>query len=133
MKISVAILALFFSVTALDARGEDGCAHPRSSYDATYCMCKLFVESDKELNEVYKELSSTIKPDQKKKLVQVQRKWLKFRDSSCESSGTINVDCNYKVNKARTDALRDRLRECKTGHCREDLIVQEDWKSGSKE
>ena len=41
---------------------------------------------------------------------------MKYRDNVCQpESGTINVDCNYRVNRERTEYLRDRLRECKAG------------------
>lgn len=44
---------------------------------------------------------------------------MKYRDNVCQpESGTINVDCNYRVNRERTEYLRDRLRECKAGTCR---------------
>jgi uncharacterized protein YecT (DUF1311 family) len=105
----------------------DGCQDPKTSYDRTYCIAKLFVESDNELNQVYKELKDSLNAEMKKKLTSIQREWLKYRDNSCEASGTIDVQCNYDVNRKRTEYLRDRLRECKTGHCREDLIGQKSW------
>ena len=126
---ALGVLLLCSMTQSQSARAEDGCANPKTSYDRTYCMAKLFMEADKDLNTVYKELSGMLKPDQKKKLVQAQRNWIKFRDTACETRGRINVDCNFKVNKERHDVLADRVRECKTGHCREDLLVQEDWKT----
>jgi len=109
------------------AQGE--CDKYKTSYDATYCYSKLFVESDKELNVVYKELKDGLKDDMKKKLTETQREWMKYRNNVCEEvPGAINVDCNYIVNKERTDFLRDRLRECKTGNCRAEMIVKKSWK-----
>ena len=108
------------------AQGE--CDKYTTSYDRTYCFSKLFVESDKELNSVYNELRGTIKEKAKQQLTEVQRDWMKYRDQTCQSSpGTINVDCNYEVNRKRTEYLRDRLRECKTGTCREDMIGSKSW------
>lgn len=104
------------------ASAEDACDKFTTSYDRTYCMAKLFVESDKELNQVYKELKTHLKGDVSKALTTTQRNWIKYRDNRCESDGTIAVDCNFKVNRTRTEYLRDRLRECKTGNCRPDLI-----------
>lgn len=128
MKIAILGVVLFvviFSVGAVFAGNE--CQNPKTSYDRTYCMAKLFMESDNELNAVYKELKNSLKKDLQQKLTEVQREWIKYRDSSCESAGAINVKCNYDVNRDRTEFLRDRLRECKTGHCREDLIGQKSW------
>lgn len=109
------------------AFADDGCQTPKTPYDHTYCLAKLFIASDDELNAVYKKLQSVLKPAQKSRLVEVQRHWISFRDTACSTQGTINVECNYQVNNARVTALRDRLRECKTGHCREDLLFIEDW------
>jgi uncharacterized protein YecT (DUF1311 family) len=117
---------LITSSFQLFADGE--CDKYTTSYDKTYCYSKLFIESDKELNEVYKNLNSAIKnADNKKQLVKVQREWIKYRDSTCSNEGLINVDCNYDVNRTRTEYLRDRLRECKTGNCRNDMIEKQSW------
>lgn len=116
------LLALPVLFMANMASAEDACDKFTTSYDRTYCMAKLFVESDKELNQVYKELKTHLKGDVSKALTTTQRNWIKYRDNRCESDGTIAVDCNFKVNRTRTEYLRDRLRECKTGNCRPDLI-----------
>lgn len=113
--------------TSGSAFAEEACEKFTTSYDRTYCTAKLFVESDNELNQVYKELKSHLKGETSKALTATQRKWLKYRDNQCEDSGSINVSCNYDVNRSRTEYLRDRLRECKTGNCQADLIVRESW------
>ncbi len=127
-------LTFVFSVLVLfsmQARADDACKNPKTPYDSTYCTAKLFLESDKELNKVYKELKDSLKKEQKDKLTKSQRKWIEFRDATCSKDGTINVDCNFQVNKARGEQLRDRLRECKTGHCDEALLFAEDFKAPS--
>ena len=123
----VAIGVIVMMAGAVFAEGE--CDKYKTSYDVTYCYCKLFVESDKELNVVYKELKDGLKEDLKKKLTETQRDWIKYRDNVCqEQAGTINVDCNYQVNKERAEFLRDRSRECKAGTCREDMIPKKSRK-----
>ncbi len=130
MRYKVTGLVIAISVMAASvAFGEGECDKYRTSYDRTYCYSKLFVESDKELNTVYGELKGILKDDMKKKLTETQREWIKYRDRACEEEpGTINVDCNYKVNRERAEYLRDRLRECKTGNCREEMVVKKSWK-----
>lgn len=124
---SALIAALVFVCQSAFALGE--CDKYSSSYDKTYCFSKLFVESDAELNTVYKGLRDIVKEPVKKQLTLVQRDWLKYRDQACQpEAGTINVDCNYEVNRKRAEYLRDRLRECKTGTCREDMIGSKSWK-----
>jgi uncharacterized protein YecT (DUF1311 family) len=122
ITVNVLSLSLFSGLFA-----EDNCKEPRTSYDRTYCAAKLFLESDKELNAVYKELKGLIKPEVQKKLVLVQRDWIKYRDNQCESNGTIDVGCNHNVNVARIDYLRERLRETKAGQARPDLIEKQSW------
>lgn len=108
------------------AQGE--CDKYSTNYDKTYCFSKLFVESDAELNVVYKDLRAILKESSKKSLTTVQRDWIKYRDRACQpEAGAINVDCNYQVNRKRAEYLRDRLRECKTGTCREDMIGKKSW------
>jgi uncharacterized protein YecT (DUF1311 family) len=123
----VAVLGILgFGMQSAFAAGE--CDKYKSAYDQTYCFSKLFVESDKELNDVYKELRTVIKEPARKQLTEVQRDWMKYRDQTCQpSAGTINVDCNYDANRKRTNYLRDRLRECKTGTCRDDMIGSKRW------
>lgn len=109
------------------AIANDACDHFNTSYDRTYCSAKLFLESDNELNEVYKELKSTLKPEVAKGLTQTQRDWIRHRDMACENKGEIDVGCNFKINRERTEYLRDRLRECKTGNCQTNAITKQSW------
>ena len=124
------ILPLLATCLVLNhAFAADGCTAPKTSYDKTFCTAKLFMESDSELNAVYKKLMGFVKGDVKKNLVQAQRNWIHFRDNSCSQSTSIDVDCNFKVNKDRITFLEDRARECKTGHCQNDSIVTQDFKT----
>lgn len=126
--ISRFVTATVFCLTLFSGLfAQDNCKDPKNSYDRTYCACKLFLESDKELNVVFKELKGLLKPEVQKKLVQVQRDWIKYRNGQCESDGTINVDCNHNVNVARIEYLRERLRETKAGQVRPDLIEKPSW------
>jgi uncharacterized protein YecT (DUF1311 family) len=121
--------AALLGTTAIAALADTGeCAKYKTSYDQTYCFAKLFLASDQELNTVYNDLRSAVKAPVREKLKETQLEWMKYRDQSCENSGTINVDCNYRVNRDRTEYLRDRLREFKAGTCRDDMIGQQSWK-----
>ncbi|MDR2861479.1 MAG: lysozyme inhibitor LprI family protein [Syntrophobacterales bacterium] len=117
---------LLFSPQIAIAEGE--CDKYKTSYDRTYCFAKLFIESDNELNTVYKDLRKVIKTHAREQLTLVQREWMEYRDDICQPvAGTINVDCNYRLNRDRTEYLRDRLRECRAGTCRDDKIGQKSW------
>ena len=119
------ILALTALTTSAAQAGE--CDKYNTSYDKTYCMAKLFLESDKELNTAYGELRSFSREPVKQQLKVVQLEWIRYRNESCESRGAINVDCNYRVNRERAEYLRDRVRECKAGTCRDDMISTKSW------
>lgn len=128
MKQMLNWLLPLFVITQISGRAlADGCTNPTSNYDKTYCIAKLFMESDKELNEVYSDLRKMLKSEEQKGLKAVQLEWISYRNTSCEDKGMIAVDCNFKVNKARTEYLRDRLRECKTGHCQPQLVKAKSW------
>ena len=94
----------------------------------TYCLSKLFVESDNELNDVYKELKGKIDAVTQKALKDTEIRWIKYRTSKCEvSPGTIDVRCSYEVNRDRTNFLRDRLRECNSRMCDNAAIGKQSW------
>lgn len=114
-------------LTSFAASAQGECDKYRTSYDKTYCFAKLFLESDKELNAAYKDLRGVAKEAANQKLKTTQLEWIKYRDATCESSGSINVDCNYRVNRERTEYLRDRARECKAGTCRDEMIAKKSW------
>ncbi len=125
------LVTSIFSLPSLSSANynsvSEACDHYKTSYDVTYCLSKLFMESDKELNQVYKALKNSLNKSTKRGLTKVQREWIKYRNYSCEYTGSIDVDCNYRVNRERTEYLRDRLRECKTGNCRNELITSPSW------
>lgn len=128
MKKIIALVSLsvtLFAPLAANAAGE--CDKYTTSYDKTYCFAKLFLASDKELNDAYKNLQALIKDPVKQQLKLTQRDWIKYRNSSCSSQGMIDVDCNYKVNRERIEYLNDRIRECKTGNCRNEMISKPSW------
>ena len=107
----------------------DGCSNPTSSYDRTFCAAKKLMQSDQELNEVYKVLMRRIAKDRGlvSKLKEVQNRWIVFRNNSCEAKGEIDLECNYQVNRARIDYLNERIRECKGGACDKEKIFAQPW------
>lgn len=127
-KLLNALAAGVLCVLSAQAFAIGECDKYKTSYDRTYCYSRLFMESDKELNEVYKDLRDTLRDSVRRQLTETQRAWMKHRDQVCQpESGTINVDCNYDLNRKRSDYLRDRLRECRAGTCREELIAAPSW------
>lgn len=128
--ITVATFTAAILGVASTAQAQDECAKYTTSYDRTYCFAKLFLESDKDLNAVYGELAKAVSQPVRIQLRDTQRTWITYRDQTCESKGTINVNCNYRVNRERAIYLRDRLTECKAGTCRNDKIAAPSWSAG---
>jgi uncharacterized protein YecT (DUF1311 family) len=122
-----ALLVAALGFASFAAHADDECSQYKSAYDQTYCFAKLFLESDKDLNQVYGDLNKAVKPDVKKQLKSTEAAWIQYRDASCSEHGTIDAACNYRVNRERTEYLRDRLRECKAGTCRDEQIVKRSW------
>ncbi|RQH05638.1 lysozyme inhibitor LprI family protein [Paraburkholderia dinghuensis] len=123
-----ALLLATLGLASFVAHAEGECDRYKSAYDQTYCFSKLFLESDKELNQAYGDLSKVIKADVQKRLKSTEMAWIQYRDASCSQEGTIDVACNYRVNRERTEYLRDRLRECKAGTCRDEEIAKQSWR-----
>jgi len=69
-RIMTAALAAWAFCSSAHAAGE--CDKYTTSYDRTYCLAKLFIESDKELNEVYKALGKQINADVREDLKIIQ-------------------------------------------------------------
>ena len=104
-----------------------GCEKPSPGYDSVYCSAKLFLESDNELNAAWKQLMTFLNAEQKKNIIQVQRDWIKYRNAKCSTNNSIDVDCNYDVNKERTKFILDRITECKIGSCKDSMLSKSEW------
>ena len=131
---AAALLLGIALLTASAARAQAPCEQYSSAYDRTYCISKHFIESDRELGEVYQALRAQLKNDTRQRLTQVQRDWITHRNQSCQpTENSVNVECNYRINRERTEYLRARLRECKTGSCRIDLITRPHWQTPAPE
>ena len=78
------LIALSLAIAVPSFALETNCDKYKNSYDRTYCLSKLFVESDKELNDVYKELREKLNSDGQKALKETELRWIKYRTSRCE-------------------------------------------------
>ena len=129
MKRAITVLLASFTVFSFQGtRAAETCDKYTNSYDKTYCFSKLFVESDTQLNVAYKALYGFLQGRDRVRLQQAERDWIKYRDRTCQTNpGAINVECNYEVNRKRSEYLRSRLLECKAGACHSDMIGSHSW------
>ena len=81
-KVTIGLL-LLAAVSLLGIQVKAG--RRQSQAEMTQQAAKDFQKADKELNQVYAKLSKAIEPSKRKRLVEAQRAWIKFRDASLEA------------------------------------------------
>ena len=59
------------------------CNRPSSTVDEAECFAKDSDAADKELNSVYAQVRSVLRPEERSDLLEAQRAWLKYRDLTC--------------------------------------------------
>jgi len=106
----------------------DNCDNPKDDFDGLYCLNKIYIQSDKELNSAYKELRSMLSKEGKNILKREQLKWIKQRNNTCsyhDSRGFfVNLKCTTDKTVERTNFLKDRIRECKATGCQESKLTK---------
>jgi uncharacterized protein YecT (DUF1311 family) len=95
------------------------CANASTTVELKYCSQLSYAAADKKLNQVYKQVISTTKGEQKQLLVSGQTAWIKFRDNNCDfevypSRGGTGYEifrngCLERLTQQRTKDLQDYL------------------------
>ncbi|BDA79024.1 hypothetical protein LPTSP3_g19540 [Leptospira kobayashii] len=115
------ILVGIFVLVAGSSLYADNCDHPKDDFDGLYCLNKVYIQADKDLNDAYKKLNSSLAADAKKKLKEFQLYWIQSRNSECswkdERGFFVNLSCAANKTISRTDFLNARIRECKSTGC----------------
>jgi len=97
------------------------CDNPRDDFDDLYCLNKVYIQSDKDLNEAYKKLVGKLDVQGKKILKKRQNEWIQDRNSRCsyrdERGFFVNLKCATDMTVERTHFLQDRYRECISSGC----------------
>lgn len=118
MKKLFVLLAL---AAPLLAQANSNCDKPVNDFDGLYCLNKVYVEADKELNDRYRDLVGLLDGAGKAALKKGQIAWIKQRNSQCsrrEADGFfVNLDCATQQTISRAQFLQDRVRECKSSGC----------------
>lgn len=110
-----AVLALLLLVSlAAPARADEAIADFQAQKAA---QAKA---ADAELNRVYKALLPCLTAAEKKKLIQAEAAWIKYRDLECSYEGelgrgyaglsdALNADCFIRLTRVRADELKSQL------------------------
>ena len=113
MRATFSILTLLLTWFPFPALSDDSCkaAENTGSYRAiAECGHQEFLREERELNKTYKELLLVLKDDSEKKklLIDSQRGWLRYRNSSCQLNIPYNVSwCMSSVTTRRTTELKE--------------------------
>ena len=114
------ILALFLGY-ATAAYADSACDKPRDDFDGLYCLNKVYLEADKELNENYKKLTAKLDDEGKATLRNTQRAWIEERNANCSrregQQFFVNLSCATNTTIQRAQFLQDRYRECVSTGC----------------
>lgn len=85
MKYAFSLLTAFqiMLCVATNAIAED-CGKAGDTYSIIACQEQRYANADKELNDIYRQAMNTLPNNEKQKLQQAQKSWLKYRDASIE-------------------------------------------------
>ncbi|MDD2725233.1 MAG: lysozyme inhibitor LprI family protein [Methylovulum sp.] len=103
------------------AQANSACDTPKNDFDGLYCLDKVYLEADKELNNAYKKLKGQLDNQGQEALKTGQLVWMENRNNECsrhEANGFfVNLDCATKTTVERLRFLQDRARECASSGC----------------
>ncbi len=118
MKRLVLAILLCSSTAAF---ANSACDKPRDDFDGLYCLNKVYLEADKELNENYKKLVAKLDKEAKATLKNTQLSWIEERNSECSRREGpkffVNLSCAADMTIRRAQFLQDRYRECVSSGC----------------
>ncbi|KAF0812986.1 hypothetical protein IGB42_02382 [Andreprevotia sp. IGB-42] len=107
-------------VSAL-ASANSNCDKPKDDFDGLYCLNKVYLQADKDLNEVYGKLVKQLDADGKAALKKGQLAWISNRNSECSYKDAkgfyVNLDCATRTTTERVQFLTERSRECSSAGC----------------
>ncbi len=120
--IAFALLGFSMQIVSGAAFAQSSCDHPKNDFDGLYCLNKIWIEADKNLNDVYKKLSLKLDAGGKAALKKGQLDWISSRNSACSKSDPkegffVNLECATNRTIERTKFLEDRYRECMSAGC----------------
>lgn len=70
------------------------CNQPQTTAQINNCAAALYRESDRRLNEVYKQVISKLNRQEREKLIEEQLAWIQRRDASCKDQGRVGPTGN---------------------------------------
>ena len=125
-KTSLAMLVSAAFMFPMLSWGAQNCDKPVNDFDGLYCLTKVYLEADKELNNSYAKLTKRLNTSQKSKLKRGQLAWIRERNDQCSYNNNegffVNMGCATRTTTERVNFLNDRVRECAAGSCRDSRL-----------
>ncbi|HEV3040285.1 MAG TPA: lysozyme inhibitor LprI family protein [Candidatus Angelobacter sp.] len=120
--ITLALLVFSIQIIGVRAVAQSSCDHPKNDFDGLYCLNKVWIEADKNMNEVYKKLALKLDTNGKAALKKGQLSWISSRNNACSKADPkegffVNLECATNTTIERTKFLEDRYRECVSAGC----------------
>lgn len=112
------ILGLLFWQLAAHA---DNCDQPKNNFDGLYCLNKVYIQTDKDLNDTYQKLQAKLDPEGRKLLKSRQLAWIEKRNKQCsyhdQTGFFVNLQCATDTTLNQLQFLQERERECVSAGC----------------
>ncbi len=114
-------IAVTLALASGVAFGQQNCDRPRDDFDGLYCLNKVYIETDADLNRVYRELSARLAAADRTILTSRQLQWIEQRNVTCsrkmDGGFFVNLQCATNTTRQRLEVIQERLRECKSSGC----------------
>jgi uncharacterized protein YecT (DUF1311 family) len=115
------LFLLLVLAVAGPAFANSACDHVSNDFDGLYCLNKIYLQADADLNAAYKALVAKLDAAGRATLRQHQLQWLAERNVSCsmhkDGAFYVDLDCATRVTIERVRFLQDRGRECASSGC----------------
>jgi uncharacterized protein YecT (DUF1311 family) len=122
MRSAIATAALLLAATLTYA--ADPCEKAVTDAQLIECESKAFSAADAKLNVTYNKLAKLLDAEGKKKLKEVQRAWIAYRDANAVFVGDLNRgDTAERLNSVATMA---RMTEDRTKELQSELEARSD-------
>jgi uncharacterized protein YecT (DUF1311 family) len=122
-----ATFALILASAGVAGATAKDCASLQTQTDLTLCAAKYFEEADARLNETFNRLSAKLGAEERPKLIEAQRAWIKYRDAQCAfetqltTGGSIHpmevAQCAAALTKEQTRKLERQINCAGPGSC----------------
>lgn len=126
IKTSLAILTSTAFMFPMLSWSAENCDKPNNDFDGLYCLTKVYLEADKELNNSYAKLTKLLNTSQKSKVKRGQLAWIRERNDQCSYNNDegffVNMGCATRRTTTRVNFLNERVRECNAGSCRDSRL-----------